>query len=143
MPNRFFVVNHPKLTHAELPEHQIRGRETEGWEIIIIPSSAAPVVGVIANSFKNQADMLSFVGDAEGVTLVPIVDDVLGSRARKAIRHVGDEAAKTEGLDLTEASEHLDPKRSLSQLPLDSLFLIGRPVSTRQELAITGVPPSL
>ena len=36
LPNRFFVVTHPRLTHAELPKHPIRGRETESWEIIII-----------------------------------------------------------------------------------------------------------
>ena len=69
---------------------------------------------MIANSFQDRNDMLRFVEDAEGVTLEPIVDDVLGSRARKAIRQVGYEAIKEEGLDFNEVSEHLYPTKALS-----------------------------
>ena len=134
LPFRFFVIDHPRLNSSTLLDHPIRGRETLGWEINVIKSSAAPVVGVIADSFRNREDILSFVGEASDVTLQPIIDDILGLRARKAIREVEQEAAMEEGLDYNEVSEHLDPTKSLSKLPLDSLFSAGKPVLTSEEL---------
>ena len=140
LPIRFFVVDYPKLNGAELLSHPIRDRETIGWEINVIKSSAAPVVSIIANSFRGRNDMLSFVGEATDVTLQPIVDDILGTRARKAIRDAETDAAMEEGLDFNEVSEHLDPTNSLSKLPLDNLFLVGKPIPTREHLLIPDLP---
>ena len=141
MPMRFAVVGHPLLTKDELPAHPIIGQETDNWEISVIKSSAAPVVGIISNSFPNPGNMDSFIGEAFNITLDPIIDDILGTRARKAMRELEMTSADQEGLDTGEISVYLDPKRSLSALPLQALFLVGKPVPETSELEITVVPP--
>ena len=103
---------------------------TEEWELNLIKSSAAPIVGIIANSFSGEEDLMSFTelaGEATNVKLIPIIDDVLGTRARKAMV-----------LDIGEYSEYLDPAKSLSKLPLDSLFLVDKPVPAASSLLIEG-----
>lgn len=77
---------------------------------------------------------------AHNVTLIPIIDDVLGSRARKANRELGQTFAELEGLKEGQVSEYLDPTKSLSKLPLDSMFLVGKPVPPKPELELCGIP---
>ena len=136
MPMRFAVVGHPLLTRDELPTHPIIGQETDDWEINVIMSSAAPVVGMISNSFSNPRDMENFIGEASNVTLMPIIDDILGTRVRKAMRELEMSSVDQEGLSTGEISMYFDPKRSLSALPLESLFLVGKPVPEISELAV-------
>ena len=45
-------------------------------------------------------------------------------------------SADQEGLDFGQVSEYLDPAKSLSKLPLDSLFLVGKPVPALPELEL-------
>ena len=144
LPLRFEVHDHPLLTAAELDAHPIMGQgKAEAWEMNVIKSAEAPIVGVIANSFKNPADMRNFIGTASNVTLDPIIDDILGTRARKAVRELESTSADQEGLDIGEISEYLDPAKELSHLPLDSLFLVGKPVppSSALELTLKPAPP--
>lgn len=143
MPMRFAVAGHPLLTRDELPAHPIIGQETDDWEINVIKSSAAPVVGIIANSFLKLGDMDNFIGEASGITLVPIIDDILGTRSRKAMRELEMSSADQEGLDTGEISRYLDPKGSLSALPLESLFLVARPVPEKSEIAIQVPKPPI
>ena len=134
LPIRFLVVDHPKLNKAELLSHLIRGRETVGWEINVIKSSAAPVVGVIAN------EILSIAGEAINVTLELIINNILRMEARKAIREVETDTVIKEGLDFNEVSKHLNPTNSLSKLPLNNLFLADKLVPTRKQLVIPNIP---
>ena len=136
MPMRFAVVGHPLLTQDELSTHPIIGQETDDWEINVIKPSAAPVVGMVSNSFSNPRDMENFIGEASNVTLRPIIDDILGTRARKAMRELGMTSADQEGLGIGDISMYLDPKRSLSALPLESLFLVDKPVPEIAELVV-------
>ena len=136
MPMRFAVEGHPLLTSDGLPTHPIVGQETDAWEITVIKSSAAPVVGIISNSFPGPLNMASFIGHASNVTLNPIIDDILGTRARKAVRELDMTSAEQEGLNAGEIIKYLDPDRSLSKLPLEKLFLVGKPVPEKTELAI-------
>ena len=135
MPMRFAVVGHPLLNRDELPAHPIIGQETEDREINIIKSSAALDVGIISNSFLKPGDMNSFIGEASDITLNPIIDDILGTPARKAMRGFEMTSADQDGLDGGEISMYLDLKRSLSALPLKPLFL-GKSVPDISELAI-------
>ena len=68
------------------------------------------------------------------VTLVPIIDDILGTRARKATREFESTSADQDGLNVDEVSEYLDPAKKVSSLPLDSIFLVSKPVPARTEL---------
>ena len=141
-PMRFAVRGHPLLNEESLKVHQIVGQPTtEEWELNLIKSSAAPIVGIIANSFSTSEDLLSFTGpagEATNVTLIPIIDDVLGTRARKAMKEIEMTSGVQEGLDVGEISEYLDPAKSLSKLPLDSLFLVDKPVPAALTLLIEG-----
>ena len=141
MPMRFAVEGHPLLTRDELPAHPIIGQETDEWEFNVIKSSAAPIVGIISNSFLKSGDMDNFIGEAFNITLNPIIDDILGTRARKAMRELEMTSADQEGLGTGEISMYLDPKRSLSALPLEGLFLVDKPVPEKSELAIRVPPP--
>ena len=110
LPMRFAVEGHPNLTKEQLPTHPILGqRETLDWEINVIKSSEAPIVGVIVNSFKGPADLQSFQGEAYNVTLNPIVEDILGIRARKAVRELGSASAVEEVLTLGKLANTLTP----------------------------------
>ena len=137
MPMRFVVVGHPLLIKDELPTHPIIGQETDEWEINVIKSSAAPIVGIISNSFPQPEDMDNFISEVLGITLEPIIDGVLGTWVRKAMRELETTSADQEGLDVGQISMYFDPNKALSALPLESLFLVGKPVPATKDLVIT------
>lgn len=84
--------------------------------------------------------MLNFVSKASGLSLQPIIDEVLVQRARKAMGEVEVEGAQEEGLEFNEVSEYLDPTKTLSNLTTDSLFLADKPVPTNVNLFIPDIP---
>ena len=147
MPMRFAIEGHSRLTRELLRDHPIHGQQdTDDWEMNVVKKSSsdpsdAPIVGLIVNSFRNRGEMEEFIhGDAYGVTLNPIIDDVLGNRTRKAMRELEASSREQEGLSEGELSAYLDPKQSLSKLPLDSMFLVDKPIPEITELTLANVP---
>lgn len=71
----------------EAKKNPVSGGETS-WQFSVVKSlekltSAAPMLGLLENLFRDQSLMASKFGQEEyGVAITPIVDDILGTRSR-------------------------------------------------------------